>query len=315
MTAIAFDRYFCICMASKNVMNLSKAKTIVICLIVISCLLGVIPSLAAIINLENPSMDNNNNNQKNLTNFSSTCTLIDSNSNSTLFYFINLASLIHPFKYCYDLIFVVTVLIITVLYILIYSEIYTRRKLKRNRKHKLMLTKWMNGKTSKHKNKEIELKDIKNNENEEIDVKVDLIIENNNEDNNNNNNNNEIKQTEANDLKEDAEFKSKRKVNVISAKDIRTAFMLFVISFLFILFFLPSLIYTYRALLQMNLKTQTEVIYDEPNLILTYLYFSNSAINPILYCFLNPNFRADLIKFFFKRGSLFNNCMKRFSKE
>ena len=93
-------------------------------------------------------------------------------------------------------------------------------------------------------------------------------------------------------------------VNVISTKDIRTAFMLFVISFLFICFFSPSLILTYISLM----KIQTE-----SNLILTYLYFSNSAINPIIYCFLNPNFRADLLKLFFKRGSIYNTCTKHFN--
>ena len=96
----------------------------------------------------------------------------------------------------------------------------------------------------------------------------------------------------------------KKSINVISAKDIRTAFMLFVITFLFIVFFAPSIVSTYITFL----KPKNEP--SDQNLILLYLYFSNSAINPIIYCFLNPNFRADLVKLFFKRGSIYNICVK-----
>jgi hypothetical protein len=89
--------------------------------------------------------------------------------------------------------------------------------------------------------------------------------------------------------------------HVISTKDIRTAFMLFVVSFLFIIFYLPSLAATYMSMFIPNMPV---------NLYITYLYFSNSAINPIIYCFLNPNFRNDLIKLFFKRGFIFEKCSK-----
>jgi hypothetical protein len=89
--------------------------------------------------------------------------------------------------------------------------------------------------------------------------------------------------------------------SVISAKDMRTAFMLFVVSFLYVVFYLPSIISTYLALLFTNIQ---------PNLYLSYLFFSNSAINPLIYCFLNPNFRADLFKLFFKRGFIYDRCVK-----
>jgi hypothetical protein len=95
--------------------------------------------------------------------------------------------------------------------------------------------------------------------------------------------------------------------HVISTKDIRTAFMLFVVSFLFLVFYLPSIAYTYLVLFQeQNQNTSTQY---NPPLYILYLYFSNSAINPIIYCFLNPTFRADLVKLFFKRGFMFNKCV------
>ncbi len=80
--------------------------------------------------------------------------------------------------------------------------------------------------------------------------------------------------------------------NVISTKDIRTAFMLFVVSVLFIAFYLPSIIATNLSLYFPNINL---------NLYISYLYFLNSAINPIIYCFLNPNFRSDLLKLFLPR--------------
>lgn len=47
MTAIAFDRYFCICMVNRNMMTLFRAHLICIVLLVISASLGVIPALVA----------------------------------------------------------------------------------------------------------------------------------------------------------------------------------------------------------------------------------------------------------------------------
>lgn len=90
--------------------------------------------------------------------------------------------------------------------------------------------------------------------------------------------------------------------HVISTKDIRTAFMLFVVSILYIAFIMPSITTTYLTLLLPNFTG---------NLYITYLYFSNSAINPMIYCFLNPIFRSDLLKLFFKRGFIFDKCAKQ----
>lgn len=92
--------------------------------------------------------------------------------------------------------------------------------------------------------------------------------------------------------------------HVISSKDIRTAFMLFVISCLYLIFYLPSITVTYLTIFLPSINS---------NLYISYLYLSNSAINPIIYCFLNPNFRTDLIKLFIKRGFLYDKCTKNTS--
>ena len=93
---------------------------------------------------------------------------------------------------------------------------------------------------------------------------------------------------------------SKKTPLIISIKDIRTAFMLFVVSLLFIVFYLPSIL-------------ATKFILANDNLFLVYLYFTNSAINPMIYCFMNRSFRSDLLKIFIKRNRKFLPPTSRFS--
>ncbi len=99
----------------------------------------------------------------------------------------------------------------------------------------------------------------------------------------------------------------------ISSKDIRTAVMLFVVTFLYILFFSPSMIATYYNLIRSLNVTEDEghdeiSFVDGPFILIFYLYYLNSAINPIIYCFLNNTFRKDLKKIFFSRDSCYNTC-------
>lgn len=92
--------------------------------------------------------------------------------------------------------------------------------------------------------------------------------------------------------------------HAISSKDIRTAFMLFVVSCLYLIFYLPSITITYLTIFLPKISN---------NLYISYLYLSNSAINPIIYCFLNPAFRSELIKLFFKK-EYFDNRYKKNTK-
>jgi len=211
---------------------------------------------------------------------------------------------------------------------------------KRTRKRQLLFNSWMNGRgNSGKRNSFFAKKEARPEKQNKVRIEDDIImkrIEKANEECNiietkflNNDPKEEFNELKEEDNKKEINqinaslnatssknqsFKRKRSINVISSRDIRTAFMLFVISFLYICFFSPSLISTYITLL--NSKTETESYGDsasESRIIITYLYFSNSAINPIIYCFLNPNFRADLIKLFFKRGSIYSSCTKHFN--
>lgn len=89
---------------------------------------------------------------------------------------------------------------------------------------------------------------------------------------------------------------------LISTKDVRTAFMLFVVTFLYIIFFSPSMVATYYSLYFVS-PSENQI-----TILIHYLYYMNSAINPMIYCFLNPTFRKDLKKIFFSRDSCYNSC-------
>ncbi|CAF1026732.1 unnamed protein product, partial [Brachionus calyciflorus] len=122
MSAIAFDRYFCICKVSKNIMNLNKARVVVSLILIISFLTGVIPLLSSVVIKTNSNLSNEN-----------YLCIVDQDSTYTTFGF-----LITPFKFFYDFIYAASVITITVLYILIYKEIYSRSKIKRIRKKEIL---------------------------------------------------------------------------------------------------------------------------------------------------------------------------------
>lgn len=305
-----------------------------------------------------------------------------------------IGSLVMPFKmYFYDLIFCVSVIIISILYVIIYKEIYTRRKVKRNRKQALanslingtgvivcsgannnnngvnniVSTKpslnGVNGvdatsETNNSKNKANKKLYMKNNTVQnggfgDMELKSNystsqVVVNGGNHivlsnlgstqigavaaDGDASNKAQAAPQNECEQapliktggatdgsgspktekangngmmMKERQASLSNRRRSlsygkqIISTKDIRTAFMLSVVTILFIVFYFPSILAT-RSLFFAN-----------DNIFLVYLYFTNSAINPMIYCFLNPNFRSDLVKLFFKRGSLLNKCAKQ----
>jgi hypothetical protein len=164
MTAIAFDRYFCICMANRNILTLRKARFIGVILIFFSGCLGVIPALASVIQIPiQTRQDVSNSNEENSTLSSASLTSESSSSEelsssnytysnqTSMLCFIDSESvysvfghLIQSFKIFYDLIFVCSAITITILYILIYKEIFTRRKIKREQKRKLLYNSLMN---------------------------------------------------------------------------------------------------------------------------------------------------------------------------
>lgn len=152
MTAIAFDRYFCICMANVKIITYPRAKVISTVLLMISASLGVIPSVIAHIKI---AYKNDNSNLHPTDDLNKTYMYYDTNSTLTnlteskqcttdMEYKFFGVRVLKPFKYSYDFIFLAAVIIITTLYILIYKEIYTRRKSKRDQKQKLLFNSYVN---------------------------------------------------------------------------------------------------------------------------------------------------------------------------
>ena len=76
-------------------------------------------------------------------------------------------------------------------------------------------------------------------------------------------------------------------VSVDLVANLKTAAMLFVVTVVFIVTFLPALL--------MSLQLVSH------NLILFYLYFVNNVANPVIYSFMNRNFRDNLRRLFQRR--------------
>jgi len=130
MLALAFDRYFCICMVDKNIMNLHRAKIVALMLLIVGFLCGIIPGWNAdciYINYDY-FLENSTSGNTNFSSFGFIC-MISIEKNSIVTYFKNF----------YDMIYFISVILITFLYGLIFREIYIRRKLKNKRDGDLML--------------------------------------------------------------------------------------------------------------------------------------------------------------------------------
>lgn len=84
--------------------------------------------------------------------------------------------------------------------------------------------------------------------------------------------------------KKEKERKKSKKCDKTRMANLKTAAMLFVVTVVFILTFLPA----FLMALQM-------IPY---NMIVFYMYFANNCANPVIYSFMNRNFRDDLKKIF-----------------
>jgi hypothetical protein len=128
MLALAFDRYFCICMVDKNIMNLHRAKLIAIMLLIIGLFCGIIPGWNADCIYINYDYFLENSTGGNFSSFGFIC-MISVEKNSIVRYFKNF----------YDMVYLLSVILIALLYGLIFREIYIRQKLKNKRDGNLML--------------------------------------------------------------------------------------------------------------------------------------------------------------------------------
>ncbi|BHF60114.1 hypothetical protein SprV_0100307500 [Sparganum proliferum] len=93
-----------------------------------------------------------------------------------------------------------------------------------------------------------------------------------------------------------------RRLSIKSFKDtslfqnMKMAGMLFVVAIVYILTFIPAML----------MASDIIALF----LPVFYLYYVNNAVNPIIYCFMNPNFRADIRTFLKLRADYFGSLRR-----
>nr|QVK45738.1 G protein-coupled receptor [Proales similis] len=297
MSAIAFDRYFCICKVDKNVMSLGRAKLTVLLIVIASVSFGVIPTLSSTI-ISVTDHTNSSHEQ---------CT-VDIDAEHTMF-----GKLIGPFKIVYDMLYASSVLIITILYALIYKELYKRRRAKRNRRKELILEAYRSERFD-DVSSTFATTNINSISNAPTVPANALKIKYSSEDSylllekicnqNLSQMNQKLSEADKNKLQTapaESEAVDEQSIKsgfntrtipfLILIKETQTALTLFVVSIVFIASYLPSILATRSYL-------------PNDNLFIIYLYFVNSAANPLIYSFLNRSFRADLMNLFVKKPSI-----------
>ncbi|XP_061197877.1 orexin receptor type 2-like [Saccostrea echinata] len=273
MVAIAFDRYFCICHPFLHVITIFRAKLIIFILLIFAGTLGVLVALMYGINDMNglvPGSPKNNSCSFNTSILygSAECNSTKYEVNDSLdvaesFYdpsygmcipkydifnedFVLLFSKIHAVLYLLMFLFVV------VLYSLIYREIHVRRARKAKRKRSSLYPSQSCQPEASLAETEMTLMHVQQSDG---------------------NANNTVKN--ARTRKIGATLKEKQ-----FYANIRTAAMLFIVTIVFLIAFLPAL-----------LMTQELIPF---NIVIFYTYFVYNTTNPVIYSFMNKSFRTEL---------------------
>lgn len=282
MVAIAFDRYFCICHPFLHAITIPRAKIIVFIMGVLACLLGIITSLChGIFQLDDTtaSLNVTESGPAWISTISSLDTI--SYKKSTVKYDVTTTvtgnvtdiyqeegvvpgmcipntillkkSFIDVYQKIYAGLYLISFLIVLVLYGLIYRSIHIRRALKAKRKRSSLFP-------------------AAPNEYSAVDTQMTIL-----------NNGNDI------DAKDEHGQKRFRKKSLglkdkVFYANIRTAAMLFIVTIVFLIAFLPAWLMAHEL-----------VTY---NMIVFYMYFIYNVANPIIYAFMNNSFRDDLRNIF-----------------
>ena len=282
MVAIAFDRYFCICHPFLHAITIPRAKIIVFIMGVSACLLGIITSLChGIFQLDDTTASLNVTESEPA--WISTISSLDTINyqNSTVKYDVTTTvtgnvtniyqeegivpgmcipntillkkSFIDVYQKIYAGLYLISFLIVLVLYGLIYRSIHIRRALKAKRKRSSLFPAAPNDYSA-------------------VDTQMTIL-----------NNGNEVDGKYENGQKRFRKKSLGLKDKVFYA-NIRTAVMLFIVTIVFLIAFLPAWLMAHEL-----------VTY---NMIVFYMYFIYNVANPIIYAFMNNSFRDDLQNIF-----------------
>ncbi|XP_076085248.1 uncharacterized protein LOC143056057 isoform X2 [Mytilus galloprovincialis] len=290
MVAIGVDRYLCICHPFKHVMTIKRAKCIVAVLCVFAITLGMLCSYNYTI------ADINSNSTQ------STHGFTEGNStgalNSTSGHNISINQQIEPelmcipvanfndhgsffyiFQKIYSSLFAICCITTTVLYALIYRSVLSRRQ----KRLKIVTSQccefWNSHSNDGEHSSETEHTEFSTLNNETSFVKSDED-ENSKADKRNGN--------DTSMIDKDATVKqggvSRANLEKMRMANIKMAFMLSIVTLVFIIAFLPSWLVALRVF--------------DMNVVVFYLFFIYHDVNPVIYAFMNNAFRSRLKELF-----------------
>ncbi|ESO91255.1 hypothetical protein LOTGIDRAFT_153686 [Lottia gigantea] len=261
MVAIAVDRYFCICKPFLHAMNPFRAKVVVLFLGIFSFILGTITSLA--FGVYHPVSNNNTtHNSTDSENYNGTNVnemYLEYSTHCQANYLLISGSVIKIYQNVYASFYLIALIIVLILYMIIYKSVIKRRKWRQRQRSSRP-----SGKSVATCVTEIEVMEMPEN-----------------------NGVNNVKHEECVRLNSETRKSTKIKRDYDFLANIRTAFMLFVVTVVFIIAFLPSWLMAKRLI--------------QFNIIIFYMYFVYNVANPVIYSFMNQTFRKEL-KNVFQRG-------------
>lgn len=300
MTAIAVDRYLCICHPFTHILNKRMAKLVISILALIAFTLGVITSLNYGVYHINAAQTPNSSASTVYKRFDINTTIGSSfisdnsyiagnssdiiittnidgettsaNSAGTIVYVgvcrpngilfsLNFTEL---YQKIYSSFFVIVIVVVIVLYVLIYRFVSVRRARRRRMRSQSSMYSSYRETAVSYVNTRASL----NNGCVKTEVDMDSIMEDNSE----------RPKVEKSEKTECLRRMTIREKGLVA--NIRTASMLFVVTAVFIIVFLPAWLMAHQVL--------------PYNMLIFYMYFFYNVANPIIYAFMNKAFRRDL---------------------
>ncbi|XP_050412322.1 neuropeptide Y receptor type 4 [Patella vulgata] len=273
MTAIAFDRYLCICHPFLHALNVTRAKILVLCLAFLALTFGMITGLSygTYSNYFGPEemegmvspdlfyntteydvMDYPDAVANNETNETTTNRGIYFHGDCALNKLIISDEFLNAYQKVYTGCFLVSFVAVVILYCMIYHSILARRAKKAKRKRKKYYT------------------SVAGTEREANTMNTLTTTVNGNSG---------VPVTDKVTSQKPGKRPSTVRDTTLYA-NIKTALMLFVVTIVFTIAFLPSWLMAHQLL--------------PFNMIVFYMYFSYNLANPIIYAFMNQTFREDL---------------------
>ncbi|CAH1774931.1 unnamed protein product [Owenia fusiformis] len=261
MAAIAVDRYLCICQTFLHVMSRFRAKVTVFALLMLSLSLGTFTSLAVGVYERFTFNETYPANTSSFGNITSETTIVVTRVDLTGICSTNnlivTNTMLDIYHKIYTSLYGIAFLLVVVLYILIVCNVRMRQRQKRSASLRCEISTNSNSPTNDFPTEAFELNERNPREN--------------------GHSNKVPKERDRKTIKMDKNLMANFKM----------AMMLFVVTLVFIVAFLPAFLMVHRLM--------------PFNFVVFYMYFAHNVTNPFIYSFMNRNFRHDL-------KTIFNCC-------